>query len=259
MTYDTPSGAPTYTKATVLENAYRLIKAATGGDYGDGYTVTDVCIGYAEPGYPTDPSAVIVFGNWNPRSVEGVTDPRAPHGSDNDRWGSKDNRVTMPCRLFDALERVGAECEWSDEWSQCSDCYRAVRTTENSYSWRPSYAWFDGGISCHECLIGCGEDALAGFGVGEYSYVNDPSKCVAWCEPSHVESFGYVKWNEQTYESGWHPGQDDKPEAIFAEIKAAHPDASVVFLLDDSSQFYIRFSAYVRFADSCSEDGGHDD
>ncbi len=216
--------------ATIFENAVRLIKAATGEEYGDGMAVTDIIAGYAEPGYPSD--AVVVLGDWNPRHVAGE-----------DRWNSTDPNVTMPVRLAKALERIGAEIEWCDEWSQCGECYRAVRTSENSYHWKPSYAWIgEYGIVCHECLTSLGEDALEG-------YINDATKCVTWCEPSHVESFGFVKWepgDEHTYESGWHPGQTDTPEPVLTEIIERNPDAQVVFFLDESSQFYIRFSAYFR-------------
>lgn len=78
--------------------------------------------------------------------------------------------------------------------------------------------------------------------------VNDPRKCL----PSHLfssgdlEEAGWQAWNGR-YESGWHPGQDDDPEKITAEIRDAVGDAvDVVFLLDESSQFYVGFSAWTR-------------
>lgn len=197
----------TYTPATVLENAQRLILAATGEEYGDGMTVTDVCVGYAEPGYGTD-SSVVVLGDWNPRSVTGVTRARYDDESLPTARESKDNRVTMPVRLAAALERIGADVEWSDEWTQCQGCRRAVRTSADLYGWNPGYAFLeDNGPTCADCLVGDGEYAIAGYGDvdSEDSYVNRADKCLTWCEPSHVVSFGFAKWepgNEQTYESG---------------------------------------------------------
>lgn len=51
---------------TTQEKVSRLLTFALGEPYGDGYTVTDVIRGYAEPGYGSDDS-VIVLGNWNPK------------------------------------------------------------------------------------------------------------------------------------------------------------------------------------------------
>lgn len=238
--------------STVYEKACRLILAATGEEYGDGVTVTDVILGYAEPGYSSDADAVVVLGDWNPRHVSGVTRSRYEDESLPARYESDDKRVTMPVRLAAALERVGAEVEWSDEWTQCQECHRAVRTQADSYHWKPSYVYVtDSGPICSDCLISDGEDAILGYGNDEDTYVNNASKCLTWCEPAHVESFGFVKWapgNERTYESGWHPGQTDDPAVILAEVLAVHPSAEVVFFLDESSQFYVRFSAYFRVA-----------
>ena len=203
---------------TTYDKVKRLVEFATGYPYGDGMMVTDVIDGYAEPGYGSNDS-IVVLGNWNDR-----------------------NGDTMPGRLFDALERAGAECEWSDEWTQCQGCFRAVRTQGDSYSWKAFFAETDDGRYCADCLLEMGNDALA-------DYVDDPTKCVTWCEPSHLESLGWVKWepgNEHDYENGWHPGQTDDPRAILAEIHEASPESSVVFMLDENSQFYMRFSAYTR-------------
>lgn len=227
---------------SVYDKATRLVNFATGESYGDGYMVTSVIVGYAEPGYGNDES-VIVLGDWNPRRVNGIED----------YWHSDDPDVTLPVRLARSLERVGAEIQWCDEWTSCNGCLKAIRTTADSYSWRPAFAWTDDGIYCHTCMADAGIDGLE-------DYINDPHKCVTWCEPSHVESLGFVKWEpgeEHTYENGWHPGQTDDPEAILSEIVERYAAASkdtprVLFFLDESSQFYIRFSAYVL--DASDED-----
>lgn len=230
---------------TVYDKVSRLVNFATGEPYGDGYTVTDIIIGYAEPGYG-DNDSVIVLGDWNPRRVDGIED----------YWNSTDPRVTLPVRLSRSLERVGAEIEWADEWYQCGNCYRAVRATGDSYSWRPYFTMADGEITCADCLRDMGDDAIA-------EHVNNPRSCVTWCDASHVESLGFVKWapgDEHTYENGWHPGQTDDPQAIYDAIIAeyyARPNGAapdVVFFLDEQSQFYVRFSAYVRDAQESEED-----
>ena len=47
------------------DRARRLIEAATGDEWGDGLTVTDIGVGNAEPGY--DEPGVWVMGDWNPK------------------------------------------------------------------------------------------------------------------------------------------------------------------------------------------------
>lgn len=230
---------------SIIDKVSRLVNFATGETYGDGYIVTDVIVGYAEPGYG-DNESVIVLGDWNPRYV-----PGAGIETSRDRWTSTNPEVTLPVRLARSLERVGADIQWCDEWTSCQGCFKAVRTEQDSYSWKPSYAWNADELLCHNCLIEAGIDGLT-------EYVNEPTKCITWCEPSHVESLGFIKWepgNEHTYESGWHPGQTDDPAAIYGAItetyeREGESAPSVIFFLDESSQFYIRFSAYVRAGDT---------
>lgn len=205
--------------------AQRLIKIVTGEPYGDGMTVTDVGVGYAEHGYHDD-ETVWVLGDWNDkqRYVDG-------------EWITTS---TLPSRLFDALERIGVEGEWSDEWYRCSDCYRIMRHEPDSYMWQPGYVIINECEPvCTDCAITMGEDALT-------DYVNDSNRVVTWCDESHLESLGWQRHNPSEYQSGWHEGMDDKPDTIMAKIQEADPTLDVVFWLDESSQFYIGFSAFTR-------------
>lgn len=68
--------------------------------------------GYAEPGYQNEqPKRGVLFANWN----------------------------VFPRGLDTILERAGYAVEWSDEWSTCDDCNKAVRTQPNGYDWKPEY------------------------------------------------------------------------------------------------------------------------
>lgn len=219
---------------TVRERAARLIRAATGEEWGDGYIVTDVVTGYAEPGYGSDES-VVVFGDWNP--------PRFPREGD----APLTRAESLAPRLADALERVGANIEWLDEWSTCSECYRAVRTQSDAYSWKPFYSWVNEcEIVCADCLREDINQSLDDVGA-----IDNADYCVTWCSDSELELAGWTQWepsDPHTYENGWHPGQDDDPAAILASIKR-ETDADVVFRLHESSQFYITFRAYTRDAE----------
>lgn len=217
------------TMLSVYEKASRLVKFVTGEPYGDGYRITDVIDGYADPAHGKS-DAVVVLGNWNPA--------RYPRGDEPPLTAEES---IMP-RLADALERVGAEIEWLDEWTSCGGCYKAVRTKPDSYAWRPGYAIVCNDFLCTACLLDMGIDALE-------DLIDNPDSAVTWCEPEHVEGLGFVKWepgDEHDYESGWYPGQNDDPHKILESIKARVPDSQVVFFIDSVGQFDIRFSAYIR-------------
>jgi hypothetical protein len=78
---------------------------------------------YAEPGYD-QPKRGVLFANWN----------RFPRGFDS------------------VLERAGYAIEWSDEWTTCDDCGKALRTQPDSYGWTPAYVEDESGnIMCRDC------------------------------------------------------------------------------------------------------------
>ncbi|MBU6231796.1 hypothetical protein KGP36_03940 [Patescibacteria group bacterium] len=78
--------------------------------------------GYAEPGY-AKPKRGVLFANWN----------------------------VFPDKLQGILERMGYECEWSDEWALCDECEKAVRTEPSGYFWEPAFKEKEGSIVCREC------------------------------------------------------------------------------------------------------------
>lgn len=230
------------TTLTTYDKVSRLIEFATGEPYGDGYTVMDVVDGYANQHYePGEERPVVVLGDWNDKTK---------YHAETRTFETLDS---MPSRLARSLERVGAEVEWHDEWSQCCNCYRAIRTEPTSYGWVPEYMWAGDGYVCQDCLLKDGEDPLTGYGDEDESYINNPRKAVTWCNRAHVESFGFVKWepgNEHTYSNGWYPGQTDTPGPIMDAIHERCPDAEVVFFIDSVGQFDMHFSAYVRFGET---------
>jgi uncharacterized protein (TIGR02996 family) len=87
---------------------------------------------YAEPGYTEPESELIAFGNWNSVSFP-VEGPPTQYGW---RTTAEDNG---PERLAELFERLGVAIEWADEWSTCSDCGKALRTSPDSYGWTPAY------------------------------------------------------------------------------------------------------------------------
>lgn len=222
---------PTDTKDKVC----RLIKAATGEEYGDGYTVTDLAIGYAEPGYGSNDS-VIVFGNWNPK--------RFARGDD----APLTKAESLPERLAEAIERAGGHTEWLDEWATCGNCYRAMRTQADSYGWTMfgAYSEHIGEYTCAYCMREDIERCLE-------DWIDDPKRAVTWLSAHDLREQGWEQWepgNPVYFESGWHPGQDDDPSAILETIKSRLPDASVLFHISHVQQFDIRFTAWIKLTET---------
>lgn len=209
-----------------LTAAQRLINVVCGEPYGDGDVVTDVGVGYAERGYHDD-ETVWVLGDWNDRARL-HNDPPIPSDA--------------PGRLFDALERIGVEGEWHDEWTKCSNCYRIVRDEPDSHGWKPFYVVLDDGDTlCGTCALDpeWTDDCM---GV----YINRSDRVVTWCDESYLTDNGWTRYNQDEYQSGWHPGMDDKSATVAARITEAMPDHDYLFWLDESSQFYLGFSAFTR-------------
>ncbi len=160
---------------------------------------------YAEPGY-TDPAKAILFGNWN--------------------YFSND--------VHRLLESYGYELEWEDEWTTCSDCGKALRTSADSYGWQPSYFWVsDCEMVCIDCL-----DVPAYLETLE----DNPRKALN----DHISpaDYGYQKL-EGEFENGFHPGQNDNPSEIYKRLHAAG-HKHLLFNIDSVGQFDVQFSIWEK-------------
>jgi len=208
----------------LLESCSEACRKLPGHHYRDFSWAPDYC----EPGYSLKAdSPGIVFGDWNTLYYDAPAEikRRDPVG-----------------RLARILERLGYELEWEDEWSSCPDCGKAFRTSPDSYSWTQHYVWLgDCEMICLDCL-------------DHASYLetleDNPRKCV----PPDIDpaEHGYVKYNG-TYENGWHPGQDDDPKKIIAELHS-QGFKRVVFRHSANSQFYIEFEAYYKPEEPSGDD-----
>lgn len=161
---------------------------------------------YAEPGYDK-PVRGIFFANWN----------------------------GLPDKVTDLLERQGYAIEWSDEWSTCENCNRAVRTSPDSYGWRRSFAIVnDCELLCADCLHEEPETLIA-------ELLNDPTR--ADTTDLDLASHGFTRFNPEHYENGFHPGQNDDPKAI---AKALPADVDFIFQIPSVGQFDIAFDVWTR-------------
>jgi hypothetical protein len=193
----------------VMEAAQRLVKVVTGETYGDGEIVMDI-----GKGTERDSDKVWVTGNWN-----------KPMGD----------------RLFNALERIGVEAEWYDSVEKCYDCGKLMESQPTHYGWQPSYLMdAECQYVCFDCLDTSNDEILE-----EFNYIDNAEKAIPDVLGKHLETWGWAPYNG-VFENGWHPGQTDNPRLIFDKIKEKEPNLSVVFRLDETSQFYIRFTAWTK-------------
>lgn len=171
--------------------------------------------GYAEPGY-TDPARGVLLANWNP----------------------------FPKRTADVLERAGYAIEWSDEWAECDDCQKTVRTSPDSYEWRQSWYWSS------ECTITCADCVRTDLDAYETHCIESEGK---WADTFGIdwESRGWTKINPEPYESGLYPGQTDDPETIRAGVYELF---DVIFAIPSVGQFDVRFDCYIRPKQSYADD-----
>ena len=129
---------------------------------------------------------------------------------------------------------TGGQLEWSDEWTSCCYCGKAVRTQPDSYSWTPSFILGDCEILCSDCLDP--DDHLAGL-EGNYN----KALTINSIDPAN---HGYVLL-EAGFESGFHPGQNANPRTIGKNLIALGI-TRFLFKIDDTGQFDTTFSVWIH-------------
>lgn len=226
---------------STFEKARILVKAACGEEWGDGYTVMDIASDYAEPSYRlTSEDGAVVLGNWNPKRFPS----RNEDGEVIDPLTKEEN---MPERLASALEKIGADIEWFDEWVRCGECCKVFRSQPDSYSWTMHGAWWECDYYCVDCIREHLEDFIT-----DEDFINNAQKCLMPDLKDALIGLDYVQWEESNphyFESDWHPGQDDNPADVLASIKEHNKNLDVVFVLLGSGQFDIRWAAFTKLSE----------
>lgn len=185
---------------------------------------------------------------------EGYADGRdAPKGIVAANWNDAvyydpetGKRIAYPekiaSRLCTIFEKLGVEIEWSDMVTGCSDCGKCIQTEPDRYSWQPDFIVGDGEIFCGECAEGDAETLLKDAEGGTWNHASiDPA------------DHGYVALPE-SYETGWHPGQNDDPKKVLAALKAKGIDRALV-VIEDVGQFDSKWRVYVHESEELEEKG----
>jgi hypothetical protein len=172
---------------------------------------------------------IIALADWNCTYKEG----------DGGRVEPDDQ--TMP-ELGKALEALGLELDWSDQFEACNCCKRLIRTQPTHYGWLPHYAAVEGigNYVCFECLQDRLEEYLTGLEGKDTNAVAVPS-----VDPGE---HGYRKIIGDC-EHGWHPGQNDDPASIGRALRLMGI-TRYLFRVDSVGQFDTSFSVYVHKSQS---------
>lgn len=178
----------------------------------------DVYNGIAGPGYPDQ---TMIAADWNPDNMKRIGD--------------------FIENYFDDIS-----LEWSDEWTSCCECYKAIRTSPDCYSWQAYYILGDGYITCLDCVKENFDDYIE-------DYINDSNKAI----PSELiqtaldNGFKEVE-DMELFESGFHDGQNDTPEKALDQVckrvgtEWFYANQDYIFYIAETSQFYITFSLLTR-------------
>jgi hypothetical protein len=140
-----------------------------------------------------------------------------------------------PKRLCAILERAGYDVEWEDEYARCSQCRNAIRISPNSYSWKALFITFDDGdFFCSDCI----KEDLDRY---EEHLLNHSNRAdtldIDWSKR------GFTQFNKESYENGWHPGQNDDPNVI---VKMLPVDHDFLFTVPFVGQFDIYFDCWIK-------------
>lgn len=224
-------------------------------EYADKHNLhIDYYAGCAEPGYDDKP---VIAANWN-----GPYD----HEYSRDYENTANKRVlTEQGKQKARLARLGkwiedefndhVALEWSDEWTSCDECGKAVRTSPNGYEWQAYYVQDPqyGDLACGDCVKKDPETYLQWF-------TNDDNRAIpSWLIKGAnaagfdcAENDEYFKDTCKRYETGLHLGMNDTPEKALASLHKVFGKAwfeenmDYVFAITETSQFYVTWTVLVR-------------
>ncbi len=186
---------------------------------------------YSEPGYSLDEGKdLIFFADWNQVKDE---------------------------EIMDQIEE-NFMVEWSDEWYQCCDCNKSIRTSPDCYQWQPYYHLFN---ECEPVCFDCISDnaGLQETLIEDYVIKGneiDPEKDSVNFRLLQIDNFDLEKhcfevMNNHHYENGFYHGQNDNPVKIFKNMNQSFLESNhFIFKQSKQSQFYIKFDLYFRPIDS---------
>jgi hypothetical protein len=138
------------------------------------------------------------------------------------------------------------DIHWIDEIISCDDCGGAIKTTPSYYGDLPEWVLMDGYILCKDCILndeGIQEEIIE-------TYKNQTDKPIMPWFFDIIEKQGFVCYSSdeycQRFETGLHPGQNDRPIDIAKDIEENLPGYDYIFKIDSAGQFDIYWSVFIK-------------
>ena len=126
---------------------------------------------------------------------------------------------------------------WEDEYATCDDCGKIIKLTPSYYGDIKKYWISDYGILCEACTIENSDvyiDCLD----------NNPQTANVILSDEQLKKHGYIRYNIECYESGFHIGQNDNPRDIYKKLRNKYDH--IIFDIDHAGQFDVMFNVYVK-------------
>lgn len=178
----------------------------------------------SEPGYDMPECGLVATGNWNAA----------------DRYDAQLRRRidcdNTPQRVERLFEKLGVECEWGDEWTECQDCQGLVRTETDGPGWTRSYADIGGETVCMRCILADPDEYLEG--------LEGTTEMMTFRRELNLAEHGY-KLLEGDYETGLHEGMNASPEKV-AHALGKQDVSRFIFQLEDVTMFQADWSVWVH-------------
>lgn len=135
-----------------------------------------------------------------------------------------------------------SELVFSDEYTGCSGCGKLIKTGPSYYGDLPDYLITDCEILCSDCYS---DDDIIEL------HLNDSNRAVNIGQlDKPLSDYGFVKFNDSEYESGFHPGQTDRPADKIKLLHEQFPGVDYIFMIDGAGQFDVAFSLWYKPANS---------
>lgn len=226
-------------KARVLDNL--LIFMDNNNIYYDYYH------GCAEIGYEDKP---MICADWNTPSA--YKDNRFDWNTNGSltEHGKKRKLTAQIGEFIETFFDNEIEINWYGEYTSCSCCNKAVRTSHDSYSWQKCYVDVEYDTICHECYEDNIEEIIDTF--INNSDMAIPDNLIELFEENGFICLENIKENPYTnencgmYETGFHPGQNDNPQDVEKWVIENLPKHDFVFAINSVGQFDISWLCMVR-------------
>lgn len=138
-----------------------------------------------------------------------------------------------PEGLEDLVASLGADTVYDDDHSTCEECGQLVSTRPMYSGWTAKWLWLGSDIVCKHCAREYPEHIIE-------EYANQQEKVLP---PNIVDvtALGFVA-HKTELETGLHIGMN----ADLSELDSVPEGYDYILTLDESSQFYVTWSIYIR-------------